>query len=121
MKDGKTEYEVRLASAETDSKETDYYLPYYAVLFLFISLAHPLGVMGTHQFKGTTVVVTRGDYAPIMKRVNDALAKARQNTSNTIESDMLKEYIASFDSGNIECHKNGSRHWIKNKGPIVET
>ncbi len=93
-----------------------------------MSLANPFGekdnvasILGTHLYKDTTVVVTRGDYSPLMKRINDELMKAKDNTSNDIETDMLEDYVASFYTGSIDSHKNGSRHWIKNKGPIVET
>ena len=92
------------------------------------SLADPCGdndeiasILGSHQFKGSTVVVSRGDYAPVMKRINEELAKAKEVASNSMETNMLEDYIASFNTGSIKSHKNGSRHWIKNKGPIVET
>ena len=34
---------------------------------------------------------------------------------------MLLAYIDHFNSGDIEMHKMSQRHWIKNKGPIIET
>jgi len=41
--------------------------------------------------------------------------------SNEEERCMLEKYVLSFKTGSIDAHKQGSRHWIKNKGPIVET
>ena len=41
--------------------------------------------------------------------------------SNAHEKSMLECYIRSFKTGSVGDHKEGSRHWIRNKGPIVET
>jgi len=41
--------------------------------------------------------------------------------ANQHQKDMILKYIEHFNSGDVEAHKDSQRHWIKDKGPIVET
>ena len=74
-----------------------------------------------HTFDGKSFTVRRGDYAPLMARVTTALTAALPFADNDEQRLMLEGYIRSFNSGSIEAHKDGSRHWIKDKGPAVES
>ncbi len=49
------------------------------------------------------------------------MSVSQEHASNDGERAMLQCYIQSFADGSIDAHKDGSRHWIKNKGPAVET
>jgi len=96
VEDGKTVYEIRHAGVEP-KLETE------------------------EDFQGDKFRVTVGDYGDLLALVADNLAEAGKHASNNMEKDMLKEYVESFRTGSLSKHKEGSRHWIKNKGPIVET
>nr|XP_039262543.1 dipeptidyl peptidase 3-like [Styela clava] len=104
LNDGKYKYEVRLASVSKTDDSGDK-LPY----------------LGDHEFEGHSITVQRGDYSVLMKKVVENLEKAKANALNENEASMIKEYIRSFTSGDLEAHKEGSRFWIRDQGPIVES
>lgn len=53
--------------------------------------------------------------------MNGYLAKAQEFAANEHESEMIRKYIAHFESGDINDHKDSQRDWIKDKGPVVES
>lgn len=93
---GKTQYEIRLASEET-------------------------GEVLREEQNGCTFVVTKGDYGAIMGAMAKCLLEAVPYAANENQTKMLKLYAKSFQTGNLKDHIEGSRYWIKDKGPIVET
>ncbi|XP_058872004.1 dipeptidyl peptidase 3 [Acipenser ruthenus] len=104
--DGKRCYEVRLASAVKEAAAVD---------------GEADNKCGSFEFEGASFRVLRGDYAPLMRKVAENLKKATAYAANENEKRMLEEYSRSFTLGSIDAHKEGSRYWIKDKGPIVES
>ncbi|XP_069750155.1 dipeptidyl peptidase 3 [Narcine bancroftii] len=104
--DGKTVYEVRLASVIMDDA---------------LSQGEPFNSCGTYEFEGFKFKVTRGDHSPLMKKVVENLEKAKSYAATANVEKMLEHYTRSFSTGSIDAHKEGSKHWIRDEGPIVES
>merc|ERR1719334_1981794 len=97
---------------KVDGEKTTYEIRNAAVLDKEIS---------QEEFEGCIFKVTTGDYNELLSKVNENLELAAKHASNSNEKEMLVNYIKSFAEGSLDSHKDGSRFWIKNKGPIVET
>lgn len=94
-------YEIRLASVETNNDSN-------------ITLSEEV-------FKNAKFRITKGDYSKLLIPVVHNLQKAKEYAVNEIEKNMLNKYIEHFQTGSLQDHKDGSRLWIKDKGPVIET
>lgn len=72
------------------------------------------------DFEGAKIRVVTGDFAPMLKRSIEYLKKAKAY-ANPTQSSMIEKYIESFTTGSLDAHKDASRFWIRDKGPVVES
>lgn len=69
---------------------------------------------------GFEVRLEGGDYSDALAKVNAALTEASKYARDGNQAGMLKDYVESFEHGDIEAHKDGSRKWVKDVAPVVE-
>lgn len=97
---GKSSYEIRLASAETGNAD---------------GITIP-----AEEFKGSNFRVTRGDYAELLPFVIERLKNAANFAANDGQKQMLENIAQSFTTGSLNAHKKGSRFWVLDREPAVE-
>lgn len=97
---GKSNYEIRLASAENGNAE---------------GITIP-----TEDYSGSSFEVTRGDHSEILPFVISNLENAAKFAANDGQKQMLENIAQSFTTGNLNAHKKGSRFWVLDKEPAVE-
>ncbi|KAA1471181.1 aflatoxin-detoxifizyme [Dentipellis sp. KUC8613] len=81
------------------------------------SVAHDIQVQGATA----KLNVIYGDFSQSLKKAVDALTEAKKYAANKNQEDMIDGYIKSFSSGSIEEHKEASKSWVKDVGPVVES
>lgn len=74
-----------------------------------------------YKYKGLDISYIFEDHFPELERVVKHLKDALKYSSNEHQTNMIKNYIKHFESGDINLHKESQRHWIKDVGPEVET
>ena len=73
------------------------------------------------KLAGKSVTIVFGDYSDAMRKVADALTKAKLHTANPTQTKMMEEYIQSFETGSCERWKDSQRSWVGDKSPVVES
>ena len=69
---------------------------------------------------GLKARIVYGDHAAEMFKIAQNLAQAQKHSLNQNEEKMHAEYVKAFNDGSMLAHLESQRHWIKDKGPIVE-
>jgi dipeptidyl-peptidase-3 len=67
------------------------------------------------------LTVEYGDFAASLQKAIVALEEAKKHAANDNQVAMITGYIKSFETGSILDHKEASKHWVKDVGPVVES
>jgi dipeptidyl-peptidase-3 len=70
--------------------------------------------------QGKKVQLVFGDHAIEMEKIASNLAEAKKHALNQAEDAMQGEYVKAFHDGSMLAHLESQKHWIKDKGPMVE-
>ncbi|GIY76889.1 dipeptidyl peptidase 3 [Caerostris extrusa] len=100
---GRNCYEIRFASILEKADEED------------------KNILCEHSMNGHDFIISRGDYSKLLGLVNRYLSLAKEYAANENEVQMIENYMHSFRTGSLNAHKEGSRYWIKDKGPVIES
>ncbi|KAJ1558967.1 hypothetical protein HK405_012528, partial [Cladochytrium tenue] len=85
-----------------------------------IDRVHPGVKQTTHEFDGLTVSITFRDFGEHMKKAALAVRRASLCAGSDVRFAMHQKYAESWESGDMDLHKESQRLWIKDVGPLVE-
>ena len=72
-------------------------------------------------FRGKKVVVTKGRYSEVLKKVVEHLRKAIEYAANDTQVRMIESLIEHYTTGAVESHVKYSELWVKDIDPVIET
>jgi dipeptidyl-peptidase-3 len=67
------------------------------------------------------LTVEYGDFAGPLQKAIAALEEAKKHAANDNQVAMITGYIKSFETGSVSDHKEASKYWVKDVGPVVES
>lgn len=111
---GTKKFELLIASAETAPPATGRDISSTETTF---SLAES----GVDALKDATITLVYGDYAAEMAEITKNIAQAAVHAANDTQKLMHEAYAKSFGEGSLLAFKDSQRHWIRDKGPAIET
>jgi len=100
LKNGPNDYTLKVASAEHQPRAQ-----------------HDID----YQNDKAKLMVEYGDFSTPLKKVVKALKEAKKYAANENQTKMIEGYIKSFQTGSIPEHKEASKYWVKDVGPVVES
>ena len=105
-------YNTRLFKIMNDDNKTTFHIKIASAM---ASTREPI------EFEGAEFVVITGDHAAFMQKAVALLREAAKVGANKMQESMLNLYAECFEKGDLQKHIEGSRSWIKDKGPAVES
>jgi dipeptidyl-peptidase III len=64
--------------------------------------------------------IVRGDHSAELLRICENLSTAMEFTANKKQTDVISQYIQSFETGNLEHYRESQKTWVADKAPKVE-
>lgn len=110
---GISAYNTRLFKVEGDADTPTKYI--VSVAAAVASSDEPV------LFEGCEFIVAKGDHKAFMEKAVALLREGTKYAANETQKRMLNLYAECFESGDLNKHIEGSREWIKDKGPVVES
>jgi dipeptidyl-peptidase III len=67
-----------------------------------------------------SIHLVRGDHSAELLRICKNLSKAMEYTANKRQTEVISQYIQSFQTGDLEQYRKSQRTWVADKAPNVE-